>query len=118
MAPKLQWTRERVESILDGHLTVKAAAKAAGIKASSLSGYMQNHGIKSPIRTTPGLSRQITTPTISDESLFQAMINHNGKTIAASKELGVTRMTLESRLGRNLELAHRLYLALEKQKKP
>lgn len=115
MAQRLKWTRERIEAILDGHLTVKDAAKAANMRADSLSSYMRNYQIKSPLRSTPGFRRQLSTPTISDQSLFDAMIKHHGKTIAASKELGVTKTAVEARIGRNLELAHRLYLALEKK---
>jgi hypothetical protein len=110
-----QYTQERIESILNGHDTARSAAKAAGMNYNTLLTHIHNLGMQSP-GSTPGF--QNANSKSSDAELFDAVLKHNGITSKAATELGVTKTALESRLGRNLELAHRLYLALEKQKKP
>lgn len=112
------YTLERMQELMTGHDSVKSAAEAIGMNYGTFMSHMQTVGLKSPMSTTPGSKRIFHESQLkaTDQDIFRSMIKHKGKYIPVARELGLAPGSIKSRLGGNLELAHRLYLALEKQK--
>jgi hypothetical protein len=112
------YTLEKMQELMTGHNSVKSAAEAIGMNYGTFMSHMQTVGLKSPMSTSPGTKRIFHQDQLkaTDQDIFKAMLKHKGKYIAVAREVGIAPGSVKSRIGGNLELAHRLYLALEKQK--